>query len=105
MCAGCLEPILTVPESACSRPACRARRNAQPAKVVGCLIVGLADDGRVQASADHASNISERNALVGDPVIPGSCGTLLGIDGCFVGCFCKGNQVFWFSISIARNKN
>ena len=49
----------------------------KPAKVVGCLIVGLADDRQVQAAADHATNISERNALVGDPVIPGSCGTPL----------------------------
>ncbi|MDB6045180.1 MAG: hypothetical protein JWM63_3731 [Gammaproteobacteria bacterium] len=49
----------------------------EPTKVVRCFLGGLADDRHVQAAADHASDVSERHTLVGDPVIPGSCGTLL----------------------------
>jgi hypothetical protein len=45
--------------------------------VVGGLLRGLADDRHVQASADYVSNVSNRHALVGDRVIPGSRGTLL----------------------------
>jgi hypothetical protein len=45
--------------------------------MVGCLLAGLADDRHVQPPADHASDVAEWHALVGDPVIPGSCGTLL----------------------------
>ena len=37
----------------------------EPAEVVGGLIGGLADDGRVQAAADHARDVPERHALVG----------------------------------------
>jgi hypothetical protein len=46
-------------------------------KVIGYLLGGLGDDWHVQTAADHASDVSERHALFGDPVIPGSCGTLL----------------------------
>jgi hypothetical protein len=49
----------------------------EPAEVVGCFLGGLADDRHIQAAADHASDVSERQALVGDPMIPGSRGTLL----------------------------
>ncbi len=49
----------------------------EPAKVVGYFLGGFGDDRHVQAAADHASDVSERHALVGKPVIPGSCGALL----------------------------
>jgi hypothetical protein len=49
----------------------------EPAKVVVCFLGGLADDGHVQAAADHAGDVAERHALVGDSVIRGSSGTLL----------------------------
>jgi hypothetical protein len=49
----------------------------KPAKVVDCFLGGLGDDRQVQAPADHASDVSERHTLFGDPLIPGSCGTLL----------------------------
>ncbi len=44
---------------------------------VGYFLGGFGDDRHVQAAADHASDVSERHALVGKPVIPGSCGALL----------------------------
>jgi hypothetical protein len=37
----------------------------------------LGDDQQVQAAADYVGDVSERRALVGDPVLPGSRGTLL----------------------------
>ena len=37
----------------------------------------LAHHGNIQAAADHPSDVSERYALIGDPMIPGSCGNLL----------------------------
>src|SRR5260370_22034894 len=49
----------------------------EPAKMVGRLLGGSGDDRHVQASADHAGDVPERHALVGDPVIFGSRGTLL----------------------------
>jgi hypothetical protein len=49
----------------------------EPVEVVGCFLGGLADDRYVQSAADHASDVSERHALFGDPMIPRSCGTFL----------------------------
>ena len=49
----------------------------KPTKMVGCLILGLADHRQVQVTTDHASDVAERNVLFGNPVIPGSRGTLL----------------------------
>lgn len=45
--------------------------------MVGCLRGGLGDDRQVQAPANYFSDVSNRHDLVGDPVIPGSRGTLL----------------------------
>jgi len=45
--------------------------------MVGCLLGGPGDDRHVQASADDVSDVSDGHALVGDPVKPGSRGTLL----------------------------
>ncbi len=44
----------------------------EPAKVLGCLLRGLADDRQVQTAADNASDLSERHALFRDPMISGS---------------------------------
>jgi hypothetical protein len=43
---------------------------------LGChyLFGGLADDRDVQASGDHASDVPERHALLGDAMIPGAQG-------------------------------
>src|SRR6266566_4559579 len=49
----------------------------EPAKVVGCFVGGLGDDRHVQTTADHVSDVSERHALIRDPMIPGSCKILL----------------------------
>jgi hypothetical protein len=57
----------------CHPSSSRVRRLEARQSIAG----GLADDGHVQAAADHAGDVAERHALVGDPVIPGSCGTLL----------------------------
>jgi len=45
--------------------------------MVGCLLGGLGDDRHVQVPADYIGDFSNRHALVGDPVKPGSRGTLL----------------------------
>src|SRR5579864_5679325 len=43
----------------------------------GCLVGRLADDGHIQAPADHASDVTERHTLIGDAVIAGAGRTLL----------------------------
>src|ERR1044071_635158 len=48
----------------------------KPAKMFGCFLGGLGDDRHVQASAEHASDVFKRHTLIGDPVKPGSRGTL-----------------------------
>src|SRR5208337_1149825 len=53
------------------------REMREPVEVVGCFLGGLADDRYVQSAADHASDVSERHAPFGDPMVAGSCGTLL----------------------------
>ncbi len=42
------------------------------AKVLACLLGGLGDDWHLQAPADCLSDLSNRHALFGDRVIPGS---------------------------------
>jgi len=49
----------------------------EPAEVTGRFLRRLADNGQVQAAADHAGDVSERHALFGDAVVPRSRGTLL----------------------------
>jgi hypothetical protein len=49
----------------------------EKAKMVGCLLPGLADDRDVQAPADCVSDVSELQPLFGDCVIPGSRRCLL----------------------------
>ena len=49
----------------------------EKAEMLSCLFAGLADDRYVQATSDHASDVSERHTLVSDPVILGSCRALL----------------------------
>ncbi len=49
----------------------------KPAKMVGCLFLRLGDDRQVQAAADYLSDFSKRYALVRNPVIDGSGGSLL----------------------------
>jgi len=49
----------------------------EPAKVVGGLLVRLADNRHIQAAADYLSDFSEGHTLVGDAVIAGSRRTLL----------------------------
>lgn len=45
--------------------------------MAGGFLGGLADDRHVQASADYAGDLSERNAFFRDRVIPGSRGSFL----------------------------
>ena len=45
--------------------------------MAGCLFRGLGDDRYVQAAADNFGDVASRNALVGDPVVPGARCTLL----------------------------
>ena len=59
------------------KPGCRHSGTARESRNGCCLLVGLGDDRHVQAPADYASDVSNRHALVADPVIPGSRRTLL----------------------------
>ena len=43
-----------------------------PTKMVGCLVLRLADDRQVQPAADYDSDVSNRYSLVCNPVIAGS---------------------------------
>src|SRR5882757_9466382 len=49
----------------------------EPAKVAGCFLARLADDRHIQAAADHAGDVSQRNPLFGERVIAVSRGTFL----------------------------
>jgi hypothetical protein len=40
----------------------------KPAETFRCFLARFADDRHVHAAADHASNVSERHVLVGNPV-------------------------------------
>ena len=45
--------------------------------MLGCLLRRFANDRHIQVPADYISDVSERHALFGDAMIPGSRGTLL----------------------------
>src|SRR5580658_10084934 len=47
-----------------------------PTKMAGGLLGRLADNRHFQTPSDDARDVLERHALVGDPVVPGSRGTL-----------------------------
>src|SRR6516165_2121905 len=49
------------------------REMCEPAKVYRRLIRSLSDNWHVEVRANRACNIPERDALLGDPVIPRSC--------------------------------
>lgn len=49
----------------------------KPAEVFGRFLGGLTDDRHVQASADYASDFSQRHALVSDCVVSGTGRPLL----------------------------
>ena len=48
-----------------------------PKKAKMCLLRGLGDGRHIHAAADHASDVSKRNAFVADAVIADSCRTIL----------------------------
>src|SRR5215472_18084798 len=45
--------------------------------MVSCFLGGLGDDRHLQVSANYASDVSNRHALLGDPMKPDSRPTLL----------------------------
>src|ERR1700745_492779 len=55
--------------------AVHSKEQPNPAKMVGCFLARLGDDGHVQLSADYIGDVSSRHAFVGDPVITRSSGT------------------------------
>src|SRR6266550_2595155 len=57
-----------------------AEEARDPAEMIGCCLVRLADDRYVQATADCLSDLSSRYALVGDAVIRGSSTTFLNYE-------------------------
>ena len=53
------------------------REMREPAEMAGGFFGSLADDRQIQAAADDAGDVAERDALFGDPVIPAARNTLL----------------------------
>jgi hypothetical protein len=54
-----------------------SKEKSDPAKMIGCLLARLADNGYVQMPADDLGDLSSPYALVGDAVIRGSSRTFL----------------------------